>query len=265
MKKIIVTPAGRRRYLEVLLQHLIKNKNEFDTWQIWVNTTDKEDIDYMVSIEQAHDFINLVYCKIPVNGNWSIHTFFVDCMDPNSVYLRLDDDIVYVHPGSISTMFENRIKDEGPFLMYGNIVNNAVITHLHQRTGVLPITKPVNYACMDKVGWNDPEFAYTVHQNFFKKHKENRLEEYFMNNWILWDYERVSINGICWLGKTFAEFNGNVGHDEEQWLSVDYPASVKRPNKIIGNTLFSHYSFFTQRPYLDTTDTLSVYKTISNE
>jgi len=265
MKKIIVTPAGRKRYLEVLLHHLIKNKKEFDTWQIWVNTTNQGDIDYMKIIEADHDFITLVYCKVPVNDNWSIHTFFTDCTDLNSVYLRIDDDIVYVHPGSITTMFEARIADEHPLIMYGNIVNNAVITHLHQRTGALPVEKQVSYDCLDPVGWNDPEFAYSVHQNFFQKHSEGKLEDFYMSNWNLWDYTRVSINCICWLGKTFAEFGGKVGHDEEIWLSVDKPKESGRPNRIIGNTLFSHYSFYTQRNYMDSTEALAKYREISNE
>jgi hypothetical protein len=219
----------------------------------------------MKSIESSYDFINLIYCKVPINGNNSIYSFFEDCIDPDAVYLRLDDDIVYIHPGSISNIFNSRIKDEDTFLMYGNIVNNAIISHLHQRIGALPVTKIAGYECMDAVGWKDPEFAHNVHNNFLKKYAKNELDNYFMNDWILYDYARVSINCICWLGKTFSKFNGKVGHDEEQWLSVDYPKSVGTPNKIIGNTLFVHYSFYTQRPYLDNTEILSLYKTIADE
>jgi hypothetical protein len=32
MKKIITTPSGRKRYLEILLEYLIKYKNEFNRW-----------------------------------------------------------------------------------------------------------------------------------------------------------------------------------------------------------------------------------------
>lgn len=269
MNKIIVTPAGRQRYLEVLLQNLLKNRSEFDVWKIWVNTNNQEDIEYMKSIERLHDFIELVYCRIPIytnssgTNNASIHSFFLDCVDPNSVYLRLDDDIVYIHPGSISTMFDSRIQDEAPLIMYGNIINNSAITHLHQRIGALPLTKKVEYSCGCDVGWGDPEFAYSIHQNFIDKHKSGKLEDFFMSNWNLYDYARVSINCICFLGKTFAEFGGRVGIDEEQWLAVDAPRHLSRPNRIIGNTLFSHYAFFSQRPYLDTTDILSKYRDIS--
>lgn len=263
MKKIIVTPAGRQRYLEVLLQNLLNNKNEFDIWELWVNTTDQNDIKYMRLIEKEHNFIRLKYSSIPINGNLSIYNFFKDCIDINSVYLRLDDDIVYCHPGSINNMFESRINDESPFLYYGNIVNNSIITHLHQRMKIMPITKIAQYNCMDSVGWKDPMFAQEVHNNFFNKEKENSLDSYYINDWLLYDYSRVSINVISWLGKTFAEFDGIVGHDEELWLSVDKPKSINKPNIIKGNTLFVHYSFYTQRPYLDTTNILEKYKLLS--
>jgi len=265
MKKIIVTPAGRQRYLEILLQNLLNNKNEFDIWELWVNTTDQSDIEYMQSIEKEYDFIRLKYSSIPINGSYSIHNFFKDCIDVDSVYLRLDDDIVYCHPGSITTMFNARINDEEPFLYYGNIVNNSVITHLHQRMRIMPVTKTVHYNCMDQVGWNDPMFAHEVHNNFFDKELNNKLDSYYMNDWLLYDYSRVSINVISWLGKKFAEFNGVVGADEELWLAVEKPRDIAKPNVIKGNTLFVHYSFYTQRPYLDTTDVLSKYKILSTK
>lgn len=264
MKRIIVTPAGRERYLEVLLNNLIKCKDEFNEWHLWVNTKNIDDITYMQKIEEIYDFIKIIYCDIDVDGNNSIHSFFKHYINEDEVYLRLDDDIVYVHKGSISSIFEFRIKNEDPFLVFGNIINNAIVSHLHQRMGMLPIVdKLVSYNCLDSVGWNDPEFALDCHNNFFKKQKKDELESFFFKNWILHDYNRVSINVISWLGKTFREFNGKVGIDEEEWLSVNKPLLLKRPNVIFGESLFSHYSFFTQREFLDKTDVLDRYKKIS--
>lgn len=37
MKRIIVTPAGRERYLEVLLNNMIKCKDEFNEWHLWID------------------------------------------------------------------------------------------------------------------------------------------------------------------------------------------------------------------------------------
>jgi len=37
MKRILVTPAGRKKYLEILFNHLKNLKNEFDEWILRVN------------------------------------------------------------------------------------------------------------------------------------------------------------------------------------------------------------------------------------
>jgi hypothetical protein len=52
--------------------------------------------------------------------------------------------------------------------------------------------------------------------------------------------------------------------DEEQWLSVDKPLSIGAVNRIIGDTLFVHYSFYTQRDHLDKTDILKQYEKLAN-
>jgi hypothetical protein len=68
---------------------------------------------------------------------------------------------------------------------------------------------------------------------------------------------------ISWLGKEFKKFNGDVGLDEEEWLSCDKPKQIQMPNIIFGDSLFVHYAFFTQRQYLDNTNILETYKKIS--
>ena len=84
------------------------------------------------------------------------------------------------------------------------------------------------------------------------------------NDWILYFNERVSINCISWLGSTFSEFDGQVGHDEEQWLACDAPVLKNKMNIIYGGFVCVHYSFFTQRDHLDKTDILQLYKNIIN-
>jgi len=267
MNKIIVTPAGRKRYLEVLHLNLNKCKDEFDKWVIWVNTTNDEDIEYIKSIAEEYDYIELQHSDIPVDPNGS-HTaticgFFKKCIDENSVYLRLDDDIVYIHKNSINDLFKFRLANENYFLVFGNILNNAIITNLYQRNGILTHLPIVNYDCLDENGWRNPNFSFDLHNHFFHKKTENKIEDFFINNWELKNFERCSINSISWLGKTFKTFNGEVGLSEENWLSTDKPKELNMPNIIFGNSLFNHYAFAPQRGFLDTTNVLERYKNIS--
>jgi hypothetical protein len=263
MRKIIVTPAGRKRYLEVLLSHLKKVRNEFDEWILWVNTTNEDDISYIEQIECENDFIKIQRSKINPNGNSTICHFFKECIDENSVYIRLDDDIVYVEPNSISKIFEFRINNPQYFLVYGNIINNAITSHLYQKKGILNNDLVFGYNCLDKNGWDNPAAAELIHNKFFELYEENKTDEFLIDNHVFNNYERCSINVISWLGKEFKKFNGDVDKEEEQWLSSDKPREIQIPNIIFGDSLFVHYSFFTQRSYLDNTNILERYKKLS--
>jgi hypothetical protein len=263
MKKIIVTPAGRKRYLEILLKNLNKCRDEFDEWIIWVNTDNKEDIDYIEELPKLYDYINLQYSEIPVDPNGS-HTatickFFKKCIDEDSVYLRLDDDVVFIEKDSIKKLFDFRIENEQYFLVFGNILNNALITNLYQQRNILTNLPPVTYNCEDENGWRSGNFAIDLHNIFLSKASENKAQDFFMDNWELSNFERCSINAISWLGKTFKTFNGEVGDAEEIWLSSDKPKELNMPNIIFGESLFSHYAFSPQRPILQKTNILERY------
>jgi hypothetical protein len=260
MKKIITTPAGRKRYLEILLGYLIKYKNEFDRWDLWLNTENISDIDYMKSINKKYDFIKLIYPKIPVNGNMSIGSFFSDYINPDEIYIRLDDDIVYIEKDSLTKLFNERERDKESFLLYGNIINNSILTYIHQKEGNLNSNYgKCEYKCMCDIGWKNPYFAENLHLDFLSKYKN---QSFYIPDWDINNNERVSINVISWRGDEFSKFGGIIQGDEEHWLSIVKPQSINKFNKIIGNTLFVHYAFFPQRNYLDTTNILNEYKTI---
>lgn len=65
--------------------------------------------------------------------------------------------------------------------------------------------------------------------------------------------------------KSRARDDGNVGNDEEQWLSVDKPRSMGNAhrNVIYGGAICAHFSFYTQRDHLDRTDILQQYKELA--
>ena len=265
MNKVIVTPAGRKRYLEILFKHLKKQKTDFDEWQLWMNTTNQEDIDYCKDLAAKYEWITAIPLDIPHNGSGSIFTFFKYAMDENSVYLRFDDDVVWLEKDFIKKIFDFRISNVDPFLVYGNIVNNAVIDHIHQRLGAWPADNKefIGYSCMDRFGWEDSNIAEKKHRNLLPKIKNKNLSKFKFSSWQLHYYERVSINVISWLGNEFAKFNGQVGEDEEQWLSVEKPQQLGRPNVIFGESLCAHFSFYTQRNHLDKTNILEQYNNLA--
>lgn len=265
-KCVVVTPAGRKRYMEILLPYILREKEFIDEYRIWVNTNNNEDIQYFQYLHNKYsNFITLDYSadKDPYKGNGgrAIHNFFKNTIDNNTIYIRLDDDIVWLEENFIKNLYNFRSNNPQYFLVYGNIINNAIIDHIHQRLGVLPEKPVIGYGCMDHYGWWEPTMAEIKHKIFLDNLKNNTINKYKFSQWVLNAYERVSINAISWLGEEFAKFNGKVGGDEEQWLSVEKPTLLKKYNTIYGGALCSHFAFFTQRQYLDsTTDILEQYK-----
>lgn len=269
MKHICVTPAGRRRYLEILHKHIAhqQHKGYVDEWHLWVNTKEQEDLDFCNKLaEEYPEWIKAIH--LPDNDqtgtSWNIHRFFKYSVDPDTVYTRLDDDVVWLQEDYFKRIYEYRVAHPEFFLVYGNIVNNALIAHLQQKRGVIDKSKGVcAYDVFDPVGWQCPKFAEAIQRWFLKDLQEGKLSKWHMDPVVLKRYERMSINGISWLGSEFAAFEGCVGLDEESWLASEKPKALKKPNAMCGDAMCIHFSFFTQRAHLDTTDLMDIYRTLA--
>jgi hypothetical protein len=262
MEVEIVTPAGRKRYLELLYNNLKLQKSDFDQWTIWLNTTHQSDIEYCYQLEKENSWIKILNCPIDPNGSWSVHSFYKHACDPNKVYIKMDDDIVWLEFGFIKKLTDFRKAHPEYFLVYGNTINNSIIDHIHQRQGATDIEELIGYDSFDHNGWKSPEIAFKKHKNLLNSILNNTLEKFKFKPVKLFYFERVSINCVSWLGSEFLKFDGIVGIDDEQWLSSDFPKSIKKPNVIYGDTLCSHFAFHTQRNYLDTTNILDKYQAI---
>ena len=96
MHKIIcVTPAGRRRYLE-LLRHYIRRETEIREWHLWDNCRTSEDRAYINELARRHPKIRIVRIADTDGTNPSVNRFYRFCADPEAFYLKMDDDIVYL-------------------------------------------------------------------------------------------------------------------------------------------------------------------------
>lgn len=262
-----MTPAGRKRYVKILFKNLHREKSSFDRWDVWVNTNVKSDVEYLRSLSFDYPWINLVELPGSNNAsNWNIHKFFPYAMDSQSVYVRLDDDVVWLESGFFDKLVEHRLRNVGPFLVYANIVNNAVISHIHQRNGLIEHPTICDYCCTDRVGWKCPLFAEKVHRHFIADLSRGRFEDWHgsFKRWVLWGYERVSINAVSWLGRDMATIGGLVDRDEEEFLSVTLPRRLGRPNEIFGGAVASHFAFYTQRSHMDSTDLLFLYSCLAS-
>lgn len=256
MNIVMVTPAGRKRYLEILLPYILRLRPILDEYRLWVNTTNDNDINYMKSLNVLYpDFIKLEFLPegITVDPNCVFKTickFFKNCIDINTIYVRVDDDVVYLDDIDKFTQFIKFRKEHDEYLLvFGNIINNAICTHLHQRQGMLQLTAGISgYKCTDDIGWWTSPLAPFIHHSISQT---DDLSKFNMNNWLLFNNERVSINVISWLGSEFLKFNGEIDSDEENYLACVLPGIRNKYNIIYGKFVSVHYAFGPQRASID--------------
>lgn len=252
MRVVVLTPAGRRRYMEKLVIHLEKQKDSFSEWHLWNNTRNSEDEKYIRDLGFQYDWIRVVERELGDSRgtNYAIHKFFDYTTDPNTVYIRLDDDIIWLDDGFIQNMKEFRLAHPEYFLVTANVVNNNIIASIQQRNGrVLRTqgTELIDYNCLGNL-WRKPELALQIHTEFARSKKLDTVKkDWTVQNWVFWGYERFSINAICWIGGSFDDFGKIVDKEDEQWLSVDHPKKLGIPNILNGSAICQHFAFYMQR------------------
>jgi hypothetical protein len=259
MRVISVTPAGRRRYLAVLVPHLLRQRHVIKEHHWWLNTAEVADIRYVEQVTAEHpDFFKI--CRKEARPDLkigeSIWRFFRDYSQPDTLYIRFDDDIVYIAPDAVENLVRHRLADREPLLILGNIVNNAVCTHFLQQAGVVPTAwGEVENFCLDGNGWASAEFARKLHGLFLDELRHGDLQRWKQVALPINGMRRFSVNVISWLGDDLRcvpeAANGLV--DEELFLTVTLPRRLRRPNGACGDALFAHFAFFTQRSYLEWT------------
>jgi hypothetical protein len=259
MRVISVTPAGRRRYLAALVPHLLRQRHVIDEHHWWLNTTDAEDVRYIEQVTADHPDFFKICDKGPrpdLDLGPSIWRFFRDYAEPDTLYVRFDDDIVYMSADAVARLVNYRLVHREPLLVLGNIINNAVCTHFHQQAGLVPAHwGHVENECLDHVGWWRGEFAQRLHRLVLDELHHERLERWKQVALPIDGTRRFSINVISWLGDDLRNIpelhQDNV--DEEPFLTATLPARLGRPTAVCAEALFVHFAFHAQRPLLEWT------------
>ena len=116
-KVVVNTAAGRRRYMQYLIPYIVSS-DTVDRYDIWVNTHNGADIAFFKRIAERFPVVNLVWQPDGVvNGNASINAFYKECTEEDTVYFKLDDDIIWMEPGLIEKMVRFRVENPDYFLV----------------------------------------------------------------------------------------------------------------------------------------------------
>lgn len=266
-------PSGRERTMSLLMKHLRANRDVLDGVQLWENVlpfddhtvTAETDLDWIRS--QADDFAVVIpldpYEEVRVPKQRNTGRFYKNTVDPDTIYIRFDDDIIWIHPDAIRNLLTERLEHPEPLAVFPTIWNNAVISAIEQENGNIDQRYgPVHRYCMDDTGWNNPQFALYIHELLLDHIETETTEKLYVQSQELSKLStrrrgetlplRMSVSSFAWFGADMADHVDDLyQYEEEMYISNAYPNLTGNYNRLAGDALISHYSFFTQRPLLD--------------
>lgn len=303
MKLVLITFGGRKSNLEILFNYIIKYRKYINTYYLYVATAIQSDIDYMESLTTKYEFVKTIYTykdgKRVLDDKCLIWDLaYSNCQDHDTVYIKLDDDIVFLEESLFTDFVKFRIENPDAPLIYPVMINNIIISWKLQERGIInPSVKsrigdlwPIAFKNIKEyiqttpghvfgiqtkldqdnllcpIAWGTLKYCYDLHNQFINDIASDNISKYKSDNWCLENSEPASICCVSWLGsglKSYVEKYGPVSKDE-QWWSVFVPTWSGNPNVVYGNTIVSHYSYYRQRELgLDSTDILPRYYILS--
>ncbi|MGL4686862.1 MAG: hypothetical protein ACRCVY_08930 [Commensalibacter sp.] len=178
----------------------------------------------------------------------------------DTLFLKCDDDIVYMDYKKLGGFIEFRRNNPHYFLVSANVVNNGLCAYLQQESGYLPnsvgdFELPVNG--FHGTLWESGEKAVKLHEYFLSN---NLKTMHFRQPIIRWDYY-VSINFVSWLGHDL-KYMFLPSCDDEKVLSVDIPGYTQRSHAFYSDFTVSHLSFYQQTVGADFDPILDKYEAL---
>jgi hypothetical protein len=232
-----------------------------DRYDLWINTPDEADIAFLEAMAGIDDRIRLVRPPEGVTpGPAAIAAFWPGAADADAVYVRFDDDVVWVDPRFFDTLLAFRLAHPEYFAVAPLVINNAMGSYLLQTFRKIRTSRPVGPDRFDPVGWVNPTLARALHgflQELVAAGEVGKLD----CGRIPLSGNCFSINCIAWFGRDFASFGGVVpkGDDEEAAASCTLALRMGRVNAVETGAVAAHFAFYTQRDLMDRTDLLAGY------
>jgi hypothetical protein len=279
-KRVVAwTPYGRAATVSILLEYLQRDHDRGLVDEYWlcenVDPHQKDDLAWAIWASVHRDWVRLVErpAGVLVHPRKQRNTgyFYRYMTDPDTIYVRFDDDVVYVETNAIERIVLHAI--HGPQICaFPMIINNAITSHFLQRDGKIPLEwGEVTLYCMDGNGWANGQFAVDLHEFFLSCAEEGVVEEMLAShhNYQLPLGEQFSVSCFASRGSTYAALTppGVLQPDmiieEESWHTEFAPHKYEVPNVLIGDAFVSHYTFYGQQEHFEGTDILDRYRTLA--
>lgn len=274
------TPYGRVRTYSILIKYLERDVQRGLVDEVWAYmNTDPQgqegDIAYAHQLAEQHPWFHLKHRPEGIDlGNLPKQRYtglaYREMTAPDTIYLRFDDDVIYVHEDAVENLVRARIDMPAPVAVFPVIWNNAICSHFLQACGKVPMEwGPVSLFCMDSNGWANGAFAVKMHELLLSHIEAGTVEDlYLYQDFSLQPGTQFSVSCFASRGEDYAALSKPgvlVPDEEESWHTIHQPLATGAPNIIRGNAIVSHYSFFTQHPFLNQTDLLDRYRDLADK
>lgn len=257
---VCITPAGRRRYLRLLIPYVLSCPN-VDRYDLWINTPDEADLAFLKAVAEIDDRIRLVPLpRTSEPGPSAIREFWPNATEGDTVYVRFDDDVVWLDPKFFETFLSFRLAHPEYFTVTPLVINNALSTYLLQTFGKIRLSQSVGPDRFDRFSWVNPTLARSLHTLFMEIVARSEVERLACGR-IPLSANCFSINCISWFGRDFAAAGGRIpdGEDEEAAASCTMPLRAGRLNAMETAAVAAHFAFYTQREWMDRSGLLEEY------
>jgi hypothetical protein len=271
------TPFGRERTVSLLVKYMERDvkRGLIDEYILYMNTDDNQvsDREYGYQLAEQHDWIRIIERpeRYPGPKQRSTGYFYRSAVDPDTIFVRLDDDIVYLHENAIENLVRARIEMPAPAAVFPIIFNNAICSYFLQACQKVPMEwGEVKPYCMDPNGWASGPFAVKLHELLLSHIEAGTVEDlYLHHDFQLAPGTQFSVSCFASLGSMYAGLPDGPGvlvpDEEESWHTIHRPLATSVPNVVRADAVVSHFSFFTQHPFLNATDLLDRYRALADK
>jgi len=284
---VIVTPAGRRSTMQILEKYIVAlyTADLIDGWLIWENTKDIYDRKYISDLFNNYEWVDIDRGdeSLPEYGTAdNLKNYWDGVCDENTVYVRFDDDIVFIELEKFAEFIKFRIDNPEYLVVYPTIINNTGIAYKMQQEGLISPTQPMigeivadngapewnrgGFHPCDAKAWADTDFCRKEHLRFILNAQEKWFNVYRLNEpWELTHHETVSINSCSWIGSNDPKQFEMGTRAEEGEIVYFLPKKYHTINCVYNNFIVSHYAFYTQKATLDSVGIDKLYKDFADE
>jgi hypothetical protein len=261
MPVIATTFAGRRDRMSLLVDYVVAaiDAGIVTAYHVWDYARTEVDRRWLHTLPQRHPAISVL---TPAGHHARYRAYYRHYRREDhegGLFLKLDDDIVYLSLDRLAAFVDFRVAHPEYFLVSASVVNNGVCAHFQQQRGAIPPS-------LMELPYPDRGFCGRLWEH---ADLAERLHDFFLDDPGRFDIagvdiapDRLSINCVAYLGSDLDALV-DVGDDDEQDLSVTIPRRLQRRNAIFHPMLASHLSFFSQEGGMDVARLLDRYRALA--